>query len=56
MTDHSQKNEPKRKRAGFFEEDNGDISSFAIVEFYRFDSSCFLQSKHLSSYHTATIL
>ena len=28
MTDHSQKNETKRKRAGFFEEDNGNISSF----------------------------
>jgi len=54
MTDHSQKNETERKRAGLFEEDNGKISSmrlmsfialiewkdfiYAINEFYCFDS------------------
>jgi len=33
MTDHSQKNETKRKRAGFFEEDNGKISSMRLMSF-----------------------
>jgi hypothetical protein len=33
MTNHSQKNETKRKRAGFFEEDNGKISSMRLMSF-----------------------
>jgi len=33
MTDHSQKNETERKRAGLFEEDNGKISSMRLMSF-----------------------
>ena len=33
MTNHSQKNETERKRAEFFEEDNGNVSSIRLMSF-----------------------
>ncbi|MBC2696305.1 MAG: hypothetical protein HF982_13725 [Desulfobacteraceae bacterium] len=31
MTDHSQKNEPEKKRSELFEEDNGNVSSIRLM-------------------------